>query len=659
MKSCVETIELIEKLRKAVAEHYGKLLTQSGAVTLQKPDLLSCLMGLLFQAARDIGPDIDKIIKVKIESPYVELDMEKAKAGAAGDVQSTIDCFVELAKSLVIFKDEGENLKNKGEELFNKVTNEGTKWFDDFKAKCDDFMKIKDFLNHCADNSKKIGNALNCAKEIVTLVASVAIHTATLFKKMTNQQELGVLYTLCKKIRDDVKTKKELSSNRVLYWEYTTEIKWGAFDDMKPIWKKITGEDYSEKGPVKVEKKEETKKDDKAGAKKEEGKKEEGKKEEGKKEEKKVEEKKGEEKKVAEVSQHDGKKMAEMQNQIDELKKMIEDLKAKGGSSIFIHKPVPLKNWNISLRNSIEVGVNNYVKCICINYEADLVVFGTKNGSLLTHKLSTFEQVRSSKIHNGTIKDITYLYDGKHVISAGNDGKIIKTDVTNGQSKESNHVLPGAIKSIAYGLDGSNLYVACGRNLYCYDINNMIGQYEHKFMDFEDELLKVAYVRESKLLALGFRNGMVRLIDPSNKSKVAEFKDHNRKRVTDITAVRHNGAPAIATTSKDMAIHIYDCDERALKSSFKVATSKTNTHANKMIYGHDEKTLFTLHDDGKIVLNQYQTGGMDREQTNKHFGSNLAKLSAGFYAGDGTTFIVGMQAEQEGRAGKVEIYVTK
>jgi len=311
----------------------------------------------------------------------------------------------------------------------------------------------------------------------------------------------------------------------------------------------------------------------------------------------------------------------------------------------------------MSLRNSFEVGVNNYVKSICINHEEDIVVFGTKNGSIIIYKLSTFEPITSSQLHKGTVKDLTYLYDGRHIISAGNDGKIIKTDVLTNTSHESNHVLPSAIKSIAYGMDGKTLYVASGRVLYYYDINDLNGQFEHKLIDFDDELLKVVYLKEYKQLGLGFRNGNVRIVDPRTRTVINEFKDHNGKRITDLTVTKFNGATALASTSKDMTIHIYDLNEKVLKNSIKVP-SKTTSHASRLIYGQDERTVFTLHDDGKIILNQYQNGTLDREQTNKVV-SEVNKLSAGFYAGDGNTLIVAMQSGQEGGSGKIEVYGAK
>jgi len=130
---------------------------------------------------------------------------------------------------------------------------------------------------------------------------------------------------------------------------------------------------------------------------------------------------------------------------------------------------------------------------------------------------------------------------------------------------------------------------------------------------------------------------------------------HHTSRVTDLTVTRVNGALALASTSKDMSIHVYDRDSKQRKSAIKIP-SVTSHHASKMIYGFDEKTVFTLHNDGKIILNQYQTGSGDKEQTNKSLVSTESKLSAGFYTGDGTTFIVAMQPDSDGGNGKIEIY---
>jgi len=231
--------------------------------------------------------------------------------------------------------------------------------------------------------------------------------------------------------------------------------------------------------------------------------------------------------------------------------------------------------------------------------------------------------------------------------------------VTTNVSSESEHVLPAPITSLAYAMDGQNLYAASGRILYNYDIKNLNGKYEHKLIDFDEELIKVLYVKEFKFLALGFKNGAVKLVDPISKSVIAQFKDH-QKRITDLCIVKFNGAHALASTSKDYTINIYDLDEKALKNTLKVASSKTNSHANRIIYGHDEKTVFTIHDDGKIILNQYHTGSTDREQTNKDLiSSSGSKLSSGLFVGDGSTFIVGTQGGQDGRKGKVEIYTSK
>jgi len=442
-------------------------------------------------------------------------------------------------------------------------------------------------------------------------------------------------------------------------------------EEMKPTWKKITGEEYTEKGPVKVEKKKRRRRKRKRTRRRKRRRRKKRKrklrKKEDKKEEKKEEkhtekhqtEKKEEkhltEKEVKEEKKEDDKKYKDLQQQIDELKKTIILLQnTKSVSNIFVHKPNSLKSWNLSLKNSFEIGLSSYVKSIAINYEQDLVVFGTKHGHILTYRLSSFEKVNSAKPHNGTVRDIIYLFDGKHVISARNDGKIVKTDVTSHLSKESSHILPGQIKSLAYSQDGYSLYAACGRVLYFYDITDLDGKYEHKVHDFGEELLKVIFIKEYKYLALGFRDGSVKLFDIGIQQVIAEFRDHE-KRITDLAVTRINGGVALATTAKDMKIHVYDVESKQKRNSINIP-SKSNSHASKLIYGYDEKTVFTLHNDGKIILNQYQTGSLEKEQTNKHLISTEAKLSAGFYTGDGSTFIVAMQPDSEGGSGKIEIY---
>jgi len=663
MKSCIDTINTFEDMRKVVAVPYGKLLCQSGAVVLEKPTVFSCLLGLIYQAARDIGEGIDQVVRVKSSSPYVEINAEAAKKGLAGDVQSTADCFVELIKALEPLEKDCEKLFQQGEKLLQQASENDTKWMEEFKGLAGDFTKLRETMSKSYENSKKLSNAFGCIRDIYNLIKALVTDSMSFFEKMTKQpDELKKLYELARKINTDAKTDKTLVSNRRLYFNYTLEKKQDWETGLKPTWKKIKNEDYAEKGPEVV-----VKKDPATAPKKEETKKEEGKKEEGKKEEvKKVDApKKEEEKKIEKAVEKkeekiDAKLYLDLQAQINELKKEVDTLRnTKQSGHIYVHKPLALRNWNLSLRNSFETGMNNYVKSIAVNFEHDVIVFGTKDGTLLTYKLSTFEQLNANKIHNGTIRDVVYLYDGSHVVSAGNDGKIVKTDVTTHESKESSHILPGEIKSIAYAQDGSTLYAASGRCLYYYDLHNLDGKYEHKVHDFSEDLLKVIYIKHFKCLGLGFRNGTVRLYDPGMKQVIAEFSDHKGKRVTDLEVIKFNGAHALASTSKDMTINIYDLEEKALKNTIRIASTKTSTHASGLHYGHDEKTVFSIHGDGKIILNKYDTGDLTKEQTSRVFNSSSAKLSAGFYVGDGCTFIVAMQPDQQGGNGKVEIYVSK
>jgi len=331
MAQCEEVIKDVEVMRGQVSGPWGKLLCQSGAVVLQKPGVMSCLMGLLFQAARDLGHGVDKMVTFKKESPFLEITAD-AKSGPIEDITSTKDCFVDFVCSLEPLAKESAELAKKIEEIFTNIMENITKWMGELKVEgLDEIRKMASQMN---GNKDKVEKALLVMKDIVALVANMPIDAATLFNKMKDEKTLAEYYELFKKINSESKTDKDVKSNRMLYWKYTLEEKFGDFEQVKPIWKKITGEEYQEKGPAKVEPKkkeeakggkEETKKDDKAGGKKEDaGKKEEEKKETGKKDlanATKVDIGKKEEK-------DDGGKYA-LQREVDDLRKIIEELRAK------------------------------------------------------------------------------------------------------------------------------------------------------------------------------------------------------------------------------------------------------------------------------------------------------------------------------------------
>lgn len=499
-------------------------------------------------------------------------------------------------------------------------------------------------------------------KEIISIFTSFAIDSATLISKLSNPKEMEIFFKLFQRIYDETKSDKDKDgknkSNRILYWNFTLEEKLGKFDDIKPIWYKINEEDYQEKGPVQVQKKDEIKKEEKS----DENITDEDKKDKKKDEKELLKKEKKDLKKDEKFDKKDGKKdeikddnHLSLQAQIDALLKIVTDLKNKVNDNpklrnIYINNPCALKNWNLSLKNSFEIE-GKYVKSICLNYESDTVVFGTKSGLILTYRLNSWDLIDKLSIHKGTVKDIVYLNDSRTIISVGNDGKIVKIDLETKITHVFSKILPAAIKSIAYIRDGMTIYVACQSILYTFDINT--GHQLNENIAFNSELLKIIFIKDKKCLSLGFRNGSIKIYSLLTKKIVSEFTGH-KSRITDITEMRFNDSNAIATSSKDKTMNIYGIEENSLLKSLKVPATRTNFPSSRIFYGYDDKTLITTHEDGKIILNNYNTGDLQKEQTNKFLCSSAEeKISCAYYCQDGTNFIVATQR------GKIEVYGTK
>ena len=519
--------------------------------------------------------------------------------------------------------------------------------------------------------------------EIISLFSSIEIDSATLKYKLTNEKYMEELNKLLQQIYDDSINKKnpKNKSNRKLYWSYTFEEKHILFKNIKPIWNKINQEDYRETGPIKVIRKEYTKTDELENKLPNEEKKVEiiPKKKEQITEEEKIELKKNEkqENNKMEIQKYkDDEKMKEknednklqeereeinnekhlsLLSQINILYKIVNDLKHKINEksklrNIYINKPNPLKNWNLNLKNSFEIQ-GKYVKSICLNYETDTVIFGTKAGIILTYNIHSWDLIHNLSVHKGTVKDIVYLNDSRTIISVGNDGKIFKIDLETNTIIEFSITLPGPIRSIVYMRDGINIYTACQMSLYSFDIITGL-QIQNK-TNYDSEIMNIILIKAKNYIAIGFRNGMVRVFDPTSKNIVSEFIGHQMK-VTSLSELRINGLFGVSSSSKDKTINIYSIEENMLKKTLKVAASRTNNFASKLLYGCDDKTLITTHEDGKIILNNFNTGDLEKEQTNKYLCSSAdEKISSCFYCEYGINLIVGFQT------GKIEVYATK
>ena len=147
MKICEQILIEVEKIRQEVSDTWGKLLCQSGAIVLKKPSFLSCLIGILFQGSRDIGLGIDKIIKFKNESPFIEVGTFKFSEnepliGDTSNIQSTKDFIVYFAKSVDNLTPNAITLKNSIETALHEISDLTPTWVEDFKEKADNFKGL-------------------------------------------------------------------------------------------------------------------------------------------------------------------------------------------------------------------------------------------------------------------------------------------------------------------------------------------------------------------------------------------------------------------------------------------------------------------------------------------------------------------------------------
>ena len=139
MKECEELLKEVEESRKILVDPWGKLLCQSGAVVLKRPGFLSCIFGLLFQAARDVGKDVDKIINIKLESPFIKID---TTIGELSNIESTKDCIVNLAKVMEQLAKNGEEITKKLDDIFKKIAESSEGWTKAFYEKAGGMMEM-------------------------------------------------------------------------------------------------------------------------------------------------------------------------------------------------------------------------------------------------------------------------------------------------------------------------------------------------------------------------------------------------------------------------------------------------------------------------------------------------------------------------------------
>jgi hypothetical protein len=334
---------------------------------------------------------------------------------------------------------------------------------------------------------------------------------------------------------------------------------------------------------------------------------------------------------------------------IEELTKLKQSLeeetnffkkKSEKSPVFYVNQFSPIRSWNISLINSMMVPDNDsYVKCICMNYETNHVFFGTKSGKIHTLDLNTFEFFSSIQAHDLSVRSLLYINDGCSIISGGVDSKLIKWSITQGRREEFiRNPAAGSIRSITSMMNGEKIYVASGTYIECYNLLNMREE-TNSALSMNSIVNCVMWNKEHQLLVAGLKNGEVILVKPQIKSVIAQFRDHQSK-INSLAYCSYLGHHSVATCSKDNIIRIYNLSERVL--SYAVDSySKKMYFPKHIIYGYDEKSLFTAHEDGKMFVVDYTKRGKK-----KYYFVKKSPISACFYCGDGCTIITGNKNSQ-------------
>jgi len=328
---------------------------------------------------------------------------------------------------------------------------------------------------------------------------------------------------------------------------------------------------------------------------------------------------------------------AEMEKIEKEKLQKLEDMKKKKRAEnrpvLIFHKPFPIKSWNLTLLTSFNLPDGGYAKAMCLNYEQDLLVIGTKQGFIHLYNIKTQDYIDTLKFHKSTLKCLAYLNDKVSVISGDNDGRLIKWNLSDRNYTELITNSKESITSIINNVRGEMIYVSCGNDILLYDIFAIENTFDSK-IPMNDYIQCMVYLTEEKLLAVGLRSGEVKIVNPEKKKEVVHtFTNHSRK-ITDMCVIEYNKSEVLVACSKDKTITMYNIANRTLIKQFD--SPNKNSYPRQLLYLHDEKTLLTTHSDGKFYVMNYHL-----IEKKRHFINIESEITSCFYTGDSSTLILG------------------
>lgn len=476
-------------------------------------------------------------------------------------------------------------------------------------------MLRKWFIEKYDKNLGIINGGINYLINLKSFIIESEKETSTQLNKLKDPKEMNKLKRLLEKISEGTNKHKDPEQyqkcNKILYWNYTKEIKHSNWEKVYKLWFQINNQDKSK---IKAES-------------------------EITLDEKKTDIKKSIEKFSTQLSENG------LEPNTRFIKKDSNSL-IMTTKIVYINNHIPLKGWNLKLNVSINLN-DSFATCFSCDYENQNLIVGTNIGNIKIFDCKNWEIIDEFSTKD-YVKEVLYLNDGKSILSIDNSATIIKYDIS---SKEKNELIIGDAQSnlsADYLMDGVTLLVSNGQKLLAFNVNTN-EQILEKSSSFEGIITNVLYIRQIKLLVLGLEDGNIIIFDPNTLTIITKFSNHKEK-ILCMSPVFYQGEISIASCSIDRTINIHGLLNKQLLKSIRPPDQKTNLSANHLIYGYDEKTLITTHDDGTILLNNYNTGDLFKNPVYKSFNPDGEKITAAVYWGDGSSFIVGTEGK------KIEIY---
>jgi WD40 repeat protein len=300
---------------------------------------------------------------------------------------------------------------------------------------------------------------------------------------------------------------------------------------------------------------------------------------------------------------------------------------------IFVRHHIPLKNWNMILKKTVNSSEHQKVKCMEAAQDLECLFSGLINGKLIIWKFINFHSIFEHKvmnISNAPIKSLLYMNDSKTLFCGCSDGKLVKVDLSLFSAKTISD-FEAPIVALVNPFNGYSLAVAAGKKILEIDYvnNKILNSIDAHDMDLTD----LTYNQQKEILCSGSKDMTVKVWNFNTKECLGILQGHNGI-IKSICFAYSKEQTILCSVSKDSYLTLWNLSDKNLTRSIKLPSP-----ASKVFYVWDNRTLVTVHNSGTFSL-----WNIERDNE-KSFFSNKVPYSTGIYFDDGHNIIL---ANREG-----------